>query len=151
MVQWVPIHHLAEIHCYLSSLKSWHNNLFLSGVSFSHSITEEIHITESSLMCLGFFQCCPWKLKNFSLTAMFSQKTQNLRSILDICLRIPLSYYLYTPSGEIRKSTFYIRFLFTDHTVFEAPSLMPFLRIAFHPMPTKNMCVLCPILLQIQI
>ena len=23
----------AEIHCYLSSLKSWHNNLFLSGVS----------------------------------------------------------------------------------------------------------------------
>ena len=24
---------LAEIHCYLSALKSWHNNLFLSGVN----------------------------------------------------------------------------------------------------------------------
>ena len=23
---------LAEIHCYMSALKSWHNNLFLSGV-----------------------------------------------------------------------------------------------------------------------
>ena len=33
--------------------------------------------------------------------------------------------------GKAKHLTFYIRFLFTDHTVFEAPSLMPFLRIAF--------------------
>ena len=33
--------------------------------------------------------------------------------------------------GKAKHLTFYIRFLFTDHTVFEDPSLMPFLRIAF--------------------
>ena len=27
-----PLYVLAKIQCYLSALKSWHNNLFLSGV-----------------------------------------------------------------------------------------------------------------------
>ena len=42
---------LAEIHCYLSALKSWHNNLFLSGVYDKKT----------------FWLLCWWLSMNFSI------------------------------------------------------------------------------------
>ena len=78
---------------------------------------------------------CPWKC------CVFPKKLKTADSYWKfVCGSLCYIICKYIPSGEIRKSTFYIRFLFTDHTVFEAPSLMPFLRIAFHPMPTKKTC-----------
>ena len=51
---------LAEIHCYLSALKSWHNNSFLSGVDS----TENWHLIPFTIFTKGNV-LVPWFLHSY--------------------------------------------------------------------------------------